>query len=156
MERTAQAKWEGNLREGHGNIKLGSGAFEGAYSFATRFESGKGTNPEELLGAAHAACFSMALSVGLVKAGHAPRSLIGPQDIHRGRSRVGENPCGIRSGGLSSRTCARDPSAVSPRIEAMNLLLLPSARPCPHRTCLPKARRRQVGRGRPPSRVTGA
>lgn len=70
IERKADARWEGDLKTGTGNIKLGSGAFEGPYSFGTRFESAKGTNPEELLGAAHAACFSMAFSLGLAKAGH--------------------------------------------------------------------------------------
>ena len=63
--RTGNAVWEGTLKEGIGNVKLGSGAFEGPYSFASRFENGKGTNPEELLGAAHAGCFSMALAMGL-------------------------------------------------------------------------------------------
>ena len=67
--RTAEAVWEGNLREGKGRVKLGSGAYEGAYSFRSRFEDGSGTNPEELIGAAHAGCFSMALSAGLTKAG---------------------------------------------------------------------------------------
>lgn len=67
--RTAEAVWEGNLREGKGRLKLGSGAYEGPYSFQSRFESGAGTNPEELIGAAHAGCFSMALSAGLTKAG---------------------------------------------------------------------------------------
>ena len=52
--RNAEAVWEGNLKGGKGNVKLGSGAFEGAYSFASRFEEGTGTNPEELIGAAHA------------------------------------------------------------------------------------------------------
>jgi len=56
-KRTASAVWEGTLREGKGTVKLGSGAFEGQYSFASRFESGTGTNPEELIGAAHAGCF---------------------------------------------------------------------------------------------------
>jgi osmotically inducible protein OsmC len=70
--RSAEAEWNGNLREGQGKVKLGSGAFEGAYSFPSRFEEGKGTNPEELLGAAHAGCFSMALAAGLTRAGHAP------------------------------------------------------------------------------------
>ena len=51
------AMWEGSLKECHGKIRLGSGSFEGAYSFASRFENGKGTNPEELLGAAEAGCF---------------------------------------------------------------------------------------------------
>jgi osmotically inducible protein OsmC len=62
---TSSAVWEGGLRNGHGRFNAGSGAFGGDYSFATRFESAKGTNPEELLAAAHAACFSMALSAGL-------------------------------------------------------------------------------------------
>jgi len=68
----AEAVWEGSLKEGKGNIKLASGAFNGAYSFATRFEGRPGTNPEELIAAAHAACFSMALSAGLGRAGFTP------------------------------------------------------------------------------------
>jgi len=60
--RTGLAVWEGTLKEGKGSMKLGSGAFEGPYSFSPRFEEGKGTNPEELIGAAEAGCFSMALS----------------------------------------------------------------------------------------------
>lgn len=75
MNRTAQARWEGDLRAGRGTVRLGSGAFEGSYSFGTRFESAPGTNPEELLGAAHAGCFSMALALGLTKAGKPPRSI---------------------------------------------------------------------------------
>ena len=71
-KRTANAVWEGTLREGKGRVKLGSGAFEGQYSFASRFEEGTGTNPEELIGAAHAGCFSMALAAGLTKAGYNP------------------------------------------------------------------------------------
>jgi osmotically inducible protein OsmC len=67
--RNAEAVWEGNLREGKGTLKLGSGAFVGAYSYSSRFEEGKGTNPEELIGAAHAGCFSMALSSDLGKLG---------------------------------------------------------------------------------------
>jgi lipoyl-dependent peroxiredoxin len=65
----ASAVWDGVLRSGRGHFKAGSGAFEGDYSFATRFESARGTNPEELIAAAHAACLSMALSAGLEKAG---------------------------------------------------------------------------------------
>ena len=68
--RTGSAVWEGTLKAGKGTVKLGSGAFEGAYSFSSRFEEGKGTNPEELIGAAEAGCFSMALSSNLEKAGH--------------------------------------------------------------------------------------
>jgi osmotically inducible protein OsmC len=71
--RNASAVWEGNLKEGKGKMKLGSGAFEGAFSFASRFEEGTGTNPEELIGAALAGCYSMALSNGLAQAGHTPQ-----------------------------------------------------------------------------------
>jgi osmotically inducible protein OsmC len=73
--RTGTAVWEGTLKSGQGNMKLGSGAFEGAYSFASRFENGSGTNPEELIGAAEAGCFSMALSLGLEKAGFPPKRI---------------------------------------------------------------------------------
>lgn len=75
MERTATAHWEGDLRSGKGSMRLGSGAFEGPFSFKTRFEGAPGTNPEELLGAAHAGCFSMALSAGLFKAGKTATSI---------------------------------------------------------------------------------
>ncbi|MDX6404097.1 MAG: lipoyl-dependent peroxiredoxin [Blastocatellia bacterium] len=71
-KRTASAVWEGTLKDGKGTVKLGSGAFEGQYSFASRFEEGSGTNPEELIGAAHAGCFSMALAAGLTRAGFTP------------------------------------------------------------------------------------
>jgi len=69
MERSAIAHWEGDLRTGNGTMRLGSGAWEGPFSFKTRFEGAPGSQPEELLGAAHAGCFSMALSAGLTKAG---------------------------------------------------------------------------------------
>ena len=68
--RTGTGFWEGNLRDGKGNLNVGSGAYEGAYSFGSRFEEAPGTNPEELVAAAHAACYSMALSHGLDQAGH--------------------------------------------------------------------------------------
>lgn len=68
--RTSEAMWEGNLIMGKGKMKLGSGAFEGSYSFGSRFENAPGTNPEELIGAAHAGCFSMALSMILDQAGY--------------------------------------------------------------------------------------
>jgi len=72
IQRNASAQWTGDLKAGQGSIRLGSGAFEGKYSFGTRFEGAAGTNPEELLGAAHAGCYSMALSLGLTQAGHVP------------------------------------------------------------------------------------
>jgi len=70
--RSASAVWEGDLKGGKGTMKLGSGAFEGAYSFASRFEEGTGTNPEELAAAAHAGCFSMAFAHALASAGFPP------------------------------------------------------------------------------------
>jgi osmotically inducible protein OsmC len=73
--RKAQAEWQGNLKGGSGKVKLGSGAFEGPFSFKSRMENGSGTNPEELIGAAHAGCFSMALSHELANAGHPPKRI---------------------------------------------------------------------------------
>jgi osmotically inducible protein OsmC len=80
--RNAKAVWEGDLLKGRGTVALGSGAYEGAYSFASRFESGKGTNPEELIGAAHAGCFSMALSGILGKAGFSPKRIETAAKVH--------------------------------------------------------------------------
>jgi osmotically inducible protein OsmC len=72
-QRKASATWKGGLKDGTGNMRLGGGAYEGAYSFQSRFEEGEGTNPEELIAAAHAGCFSMALSGEIGKAGHEPK-----------------------------------------------------------------------------------
>ncbi|MBK8026245.1 MAG: OsmC family peroxiredoxin [Chloroflexi bacterium] len=80
--RTAQAVWKGNLNDGSGALKLGSGAYEGAYSFLSRFEDGSGTNPEELLGAAHAGCFSMALAARLAREGHTVHSIETTANVH--------------------------------------------------------------------------
>jgi osmotically inducible protein OsmC len=87
--RKADAVWEGNLKEGHGTVKLGSGAFEGRYSFGSRFEENPGTNPEELIGAAHAGCFSMALTAGLGRAGHNPKRVATSAKVHL--EKVGES-----------------------------------------------------------------
>jgi lipoyl-dependent peroxiredoxin len=73
--RKATAAWEGGLKTGKGNLRTETGAASGAYNFGSRFESGTGTNPEELLAAAHAACYSMALSGSLEKAGKAPQKV---------------------------------------------------------------------------------
>jgi osmotically inducible protein OsmC len=70
-------------------MRLGSGAFEGQYSFSSRFEEGTGTNPEELIGAAHAGCFSMALSGALERAGHAPASIDTTARVHLERAESG-------------------------------------------------------------------
>ncbi|MBX9682055.1 MAG: OsmC family protein [Gemmataceae bacterium] len=80
--RNADAVWEGDLKSGKGKLKLGSGAYEGAYSFQSRFESGTGTNPEELIAAAHAGCFSMALSHALAQAGHPVKSVRTTAKVH--------------------------------------------------------------------------
>ena len=80
--RTARAQWEGTLQEGRGKMALGSGAFEGAYSFASRFEEGTGTNPEELIGAAHAGCFSMAFAAALGKANFTPTRVATTAKVH--------------------------------------------------------------------------
>ena len=80
--RNAEAVWEGDLKSGKGTMSLGSGAYKGAYSFQSRFESGVGTNPEELIAAAHAGCFSMALSHALAQAGHPPKRVRTTAKVH--------------------------------------------------------------------------
>ena len=80
--RSAEAAWKGDLKQGEGNIRFGQGAYDGAYSFASRFENGKGTNPEELIAAAHAGCFSMALAHGLSQAGHQPKEVRTTAKVH--------------------------------------------------------------------------
>lgn len=82
--RESSAIWKGNLAKGKGTMRLGSGAYEGAYTFASRFEEGPGTNPEELVGAAHAGCFSMFLAALLSKAGHVPTSIATTARVHLG------------------------------------------------------------------------
>lgn len=82
--RNAEAEWRGDLKSGKGTMKLGSGAFEGPYSFQSRMEEGTGTNPEELIGAAHAGCFSMQLSAMLAAAGHPPTRLHTDAKVHFG------------------------------------------------------------------------
>jgi osmotically inducible protein OsmC len=80
--RSSRAQWSGDLKGGRGTMTVGSGAWEGPYSFRSRFEEGEGTNPEELLAAAHAGCFSMALSNILAQAGHPPESVRTRADVH--------------------------------------------------------------------------
>ncbi|MBZ9771414.1 OsmC family protein [Mesorhizobium sp. CO1-1-8] len=87
--REASAKWQGTLKEGAGRLRLGSGVFEGAYSFPSRFENGPGTNPEELIAAAHAGCFSMALSAILGNANHVPTSISTVAKVHLGATAAG-------------------------------------------------------------------
>ena len=80
--RNASARWEGPFKRGSGTMNVGSGAYEGPYSAQSRFEDGEGTNPEELLGAAHAGCFSMALALALGEAGHDPESVETDAAVH--------------------------------------------------------------------------
>ena len=86
--RKASAVWNGTLKEGNGTMKMQSGAYEGKYSFGSRFEEDPGTNPEELIAAAHAGCFSMALSGGLTKSGFTPERVETSAKAHL--ERVGE------------------------------------------------------------------
>jgi len=79
--RTAEAEWKGNLFEGQGRMKMGT-AYDGPYTFKSRMEDGAGTNPEELIAAAHAGCYSMALSAGLAKAGYAPKRVHTKASVH--------------------------------------------------------------------------
>jgi osmotically inducible protein OsmC len=80
--RKADAQWMGSLREGRGEIALESGAFRGPYTFKARFEDGKETNPEELLGAAHAACFTMAMTAMLARQHLAPTKIQTTASVH--------------------------------------------------------------------------
>lgn len=89
MARTATAEWKGDLMGGTGHVALGSGAYEGDYSFASRFEDKAGANPEELLGAAHAGCFSMALANALAKAGSPATSIKTTASVHLGKDDKG-------------------------------------------------------------------
>ncbi len=82
ITRHAEAEWNGDLKRGAGEVKLGSGAFTGPYGFQSRFESGPGTNPEELIAAAHAGCYSMALTAALGQAGHNPQRVHTVAKVH--------------------------------------------------------------------------
>ena len=81
-ERTASAEWNGSLEEGQGTMRMASGAYEGPYSFQSRFQEGDGTNPEELIAAAHAGCYSMALSADLGRAGYDPEHVETTAVVH--------------------------------------------------------------------------
>ncbi|MEQ4300663.1 OsmC family protein [Plantactinospora sp. B6F1] len=87
--RTASARWQGNLTDGSGTIRTGKGGFQGNYSFKSRFEEGEGTNPEELIGAAHAGCYSMAFSKALADAGFTPTSVDTTAQVHLDKTDAG-------------------------------------------------------------------
>jgi osmotically inducible protein OsmC len=106
--RTADAEWEGSLEDGKGTMRFS--AFEGPYSFSSRFEEGPGTNPEELIAAAHAGCYSMALAAGLSRAGHVPHTVHTTAKVHIERVESGfritkiELSCEARVPGVDERT----------------------------------------------------
>ncbi len=106
--RTADAQWEGSLEDGKGTMRFSS--FEGPYSFSSRFEQGPGTNPEELIAAAHAGCYSMALAAGLSRAGHVPDSVQTTAKVHIERGESGfkitkiELSCEARVPGVDEKT----------------------------------------------------
>ncbi|HOJ22117.1 MAG TPA: OsmC family protein [Armatimonadota bacterium] len=83
--RTSEAEWKGDLRGGEGMMKFGGGAFQGRYSYSSRFEEGPGTNPEELIAAAHAGCFSMAFAAQLSEAGFTPARVQTTAKVHLGK-----------------------------------------------------------------------
>lgn len=83
--RTSSAQWRGDLKSGAGELEFGGGSYRGKYTFASRFESGEGTNPEELLAAAHAACFTMALSNMLAQDGHPADQVSTEATVHLGK-----------------------------------------------------------------------
>jgi osmotically inducible protein OsmC len=87
--RSSNALWEGDLKSGKGTMTVGKGAYTGPFSFASRFEEGSGTNPEELIAAAHAGCFSMAFSAELAKAGHTPTRVATKATVHLGADPAG-------------------------------------------------------------------
>jgi osmotically inducible protein OsmC len=87
--RTSTAEWKGTIQDGNGHMVVGKGAYDGPYSFASRFEDGTGTNPEELIAAAHAGCFSMALSGALTRAGTPPTSIATTAKVHIERGDAG-------------------------------------------------------------------
>lgn len=87
--RNAEAQWEGTLQDGKGQMRFGSGAFEGQYSFSSRFEEGTGTNPEELIAAAHAGCYSMALAGALGRNDTPPARVSTTADVHLNKTDAG-------------------------------------------------------------------
>ena len=105
IKRKANAVWEGDLKTGKGALTVESGAFTGKYSFTSRFEEGTGTNPEELIGAAHAGCFSMALSGDLTKAGYIVNEIQTEAQVSMEKKETGFEITGIK---LVSKAKVRD------------------------------------------------
>lgn len=134
--RNSTATWNGSLDEGSGTMKLGSGLYEGPFTFASRFESGPGTNPEELIGAAHAGCYSMFLSALLSGDGFTPTSVHTSADVHLTEgptvSKI-ELTCRAEVPGLSAdkfaeyATQAKDNCPISKALAAVDEIVLDAA-----------------------------
>jgi lipoyl-dependent peroxiredoxin len=112
--RKAEAEWTGSLREGKGELALESGAFRGPYSFKARFEDGKETNPEELLGAAHAGCFTMALTALLARQQLAPAKIHTTASVH-----LEQEPGGFTIPRIELRTRATIPGIDAAKFAAL-------------------------------------
>ncbi|MGB7737753.1 MAG: OsmC family protein [Steroidobacteraceae bacterium] len=112
--RTAEANWTGSLREGRGELALESGAFRGPYTFKSRFEEGKETNPEELLGAAHAGCFTMALTALLARQQLAPTRILTTASVH-----IEQSPTGFTIPRIELRTRATIPGLDAEKFAAL-------------------------------------
>lgn len=131
--RGAEAVWTGTLKEGAGTMKLGSGMFEGPYTFASRFEEGKGSNPEELIGAAHAGCYSMFLASLLTNNGFPPESIHTTASVHLGAGPTitkielvtRANVAGISAGDFAKFAAeAKEKCPVSKALAAVNEMTL--------------------------------
>lgn len=112
--RKSSATWHGNLKDGNGTMRLGSGAYEGKYSFGSRFEESKGTNPEELIGAAHAGCFSMAFAATLAANGFKPEKVETEAKVHL--DKVGD---GFKITGIELQTEASVPDIDNDKFQAL-------------------------------------
>jgi len=131
--RTAEATWEGDLHDGNGAVALGSGAYEGPYSFGSRFEDAEGTNPEELLGAAEAGCFAMALANALAEGGFSPERIHASASVHLDASKLeidgielaveGHVPDAKRSEFLEYAVGAKNDCPISKAIDGSNIEL---------------------------------
>ncbi len=122
ITRHSEAEWLGGVMDGSGTVKFGSGAYNGPYSFKSRFESGTGTNPEELIAAAHAGCYSMALSAALTQAGHPPTRIHTTASVKLEKEGAGFTSTGIDDAKFQNfaedakKTCPVSKALAGPKI----------------------------------------
>ena len=136
--RTGSAEWRGDLKGGAGSVSVGDGVFQGVYSFSSRFEEGDGTNPEELIAAAHASCLAMALSNILAEHGHAPESVRATARAHL--RNIDGAPLSRGSTSTSRRespTSTRGTSASMPRRPRLAVRSRARSRACPRSSSAP-------------------